>query len=119
MPDSVTLNLVAVVTLAVQFKIFIYLFLSNRVRFFRYLVWAWGGYVGAETLEVAHYLLPGVPGLLGAAVALETGADFLVVGSALALRRNYQIRRWHALSVAAYALFVAVRYPPGGLAGGG
>jgi hypothetical protein len=107
MPVSVTLNLVAVVALAVQLKIFIYLYLSNRVRFFRYLVWAWGCYVGSKMFEVARYFVPGAPALVETTVCLGTIGDFLILASALALRWNYSIRWLHVLPVAVYALYVA------------
>jgi signal transduction histidine kinase len=118
MPVSVTLNLVAAVALAVQLKIFIYLYLSNRVRFFRYLVWAWGCYVGSKTFELASYFVPGAPPLVEATVWLGTIGDFLILASALALRWNYSIRRLHGLTVAAYALYVAAHGPLFTLAGG-
>ncbi len=117
MPVSVTLNLVAAVVLAVQLKIFIYIYLSNRVRFFRYLVWAWGCYVGSETFEVAQYFVPGAPALVETSVSLGTIGDFLILASALALRWNYSIRRLHVLPVALYALYAAHYGPLFRLAG--
>src|SRR5262249_26727318 len=117
MPVSVTLSLVAAIALAVQLKIFIYIYLSNRVRFFRYLVWAWGCYVGSEVCEVAHYFLPAAPALVQTTVFLATMRDFLILASALALRRNYSIRPLHVLPVAVYALYVARYGPLFGLAG--
>src|SRR5262245_6587640 len=117
MPVSVTLSLVAAIALAVQLKIFIYIYLSNRVRFFRYLIWAWGCYVGSEVFEVAHYFLPAAPALVQTTVFLATMRDFLILASALALRRNYSIRPLHVLPVAVYALYVARYGPLFGLAG--
>jgi signal transduction histidine kinase len=111
MPVQVTLNVVAAVALAVQFKIFIYLYLSNRVRFFRYLVWAWGCYAGSKTFELAHHFAPGAPAIVEATVGLDTIGNFLILASALALRWNYSIRPFHVLPVAAYGLYVA-RYGP-------
>jgi hypothetical protein len=108
---------VAAVVLAVQVKIFIYLYLSNRVRFFRYLVWAWGCYVGSKTFEVAQYFVPGVPALVETSVSLGTIGDSLVLASALALRWNYSIRPIHVLPVALYALYVAHYGPLFRLAG--
>jgi hypothetical protein len=42
MPISKTLVLVSALTLTLQFLIFAYLYSSHRVRFFRYLLLAWG-----------------------------------------------------------------------------
>jgi len=117
MPISVTLNLVAAVALAVGLKIFIYLYLSNRVRFFRYVVWAWGCYAGSKTLQLAHDLMAGVPALVGTAVGLSAIGDFLILASALALRWSYSIRPLQALVVAVYALSVARYGSRFGLAG--
>jgi signal transduction histidine kinase len=117
MPVSVMLNVVTTVALAAQFKIFIYLYLSNRVRFFRYLVWAWGCYAGSKTFELAHHFVPGAPALVEATVGLDTIGNFLVLASALALRWNYSIRPLHVLPVAAYGLHVARYGPFFGLAG--
>ncbi len=117
MPVSVTLNLVATVALVVQLKIFIYIYLSNRVRFLRYLVWAWGCYVGSKTFEVARYFVPGAPALVETSVSLGTIGDFLILASALALRWNYSIRRLHVLPVAVYALYAAHYGPLVRLAG--
>jgi len=108
MPDSITLNLVAMVALGVQLKIFVYLYLSNRVRFFRYLVWAWGCYLGAKTLDVARAFVPRTPGLVEGTIALDTLGTALILASALALRRDYSIRPWHVLPVAIYALWAAL-----------
>ena len=42
MPISKTLVLASALTLTLQFLIFAYLYSSHRVRFFRYLLLAWG-----------------------------------------------------------------------------
>ena len=111
MPDSLTLNLVPLVALGVGFKIFVYLYLSNRVRFFRYLLWAWGCYLVATTLDVAHVMAPGMAGLVESRTALEVIGSALMLASALALRWSYVIRPWHVLPVAVYALTAALIRP--------
>ena len=117
MPISVTLNLVAAVALAVGLKIFIYLYLSNRVRFFRYLLYAWGCYAVSKTLVLAHDFAPGMAALVGTAVWLGTIGDFLILASALALRWSYSIRPLHGVVVAVYALSMATYGPLLKLAG--
>src|SRR6266496_697562 len=42
MPISATLTFASALTLTIQFLIFAYLYSSHRVRFFRYLLMAWG-----------------------------------------------------------------------------
>jgi len=111
MPDSLTLNLVPLVALGVGFKILVYLYLSNRVRFFRYLVWAWGCDLAATTLDVAHVLAPRLAGLVEGRIALEVMGAALMLASGLALRWSYVIRPWHALPVAVYALAAALMRP--------
>jgi signal transduction histidine kinase len=115
MSDSLTLNLVALVALGVGFKIFVYLYLSNRVRFFGYLIYAWGCYLGAKTLDVGRSFIPGATGLVEGRTALDTMGTAFILAAALALRWNYAIRPWHALPVAVWALAV-VAHPHGAVA---
>jgi signal transduction histidine kinase len=112
MPASVTLNLTAAVALAIQLLIFIYLYRSNRVRFFRYLVWAWGFYVGSKVFEAARYFMPATGGLGETGLCLGVLGDFLILASALAFRWNYSIRPTHALPVAVFAVVVSARSVP-------
>src|SRR5262249_56662454 len=107
MPVAVALSLMAAVALTLQFSIFVYLYRSNRFRFFGYLVLAWGCYVGSKGFEAVRYLLPSVPGLGETSHALGIVGDFLILAGALASRWNYSIRPWHALLVVAYALYSA------------
>jgi signal transduction histidine kinase len=116
MPVSVTMNLTAAVALAIQFLIFVYIYRSNRVRFFRYLVWAWGCYFALKALEAWRYFTPAVP-TYGAGVCLGVVGDFLILASALAFRWNYAIRPLHALPVLAYAVYSAAFGAPFTIAG--
>ena len=115
MPVSVTLNLVAAVALAVQLLIFVYLYRSNRVRFFRYILWAWGFYVASKALEAASHTLPAAG---RTSLGLGILGDFLILAAGLAFRRDYSIRPLHALPVVAYALSAAYLVRSGILAGG-
>ncbi len=103
MTGSIILSFVSTVALSIQFLIFIYLYSSHRVRFFRYLVWAWGFFVALKTLSLTRQFFPeasGVGGLMNAAGA--TG-NLLVLASGLAFRWDYRIRWRHAALGAAYA----------------
>src|SRR3990172_3978688 len=104
MPGSITLNFVATVSLAMQCLIFVYLYRSNRARFFRYLVWAWGCFFGYKALGVARYFGPDVPALDGMMIFLGVTGDFLILASGLAFGWNYSIRLLHVLPVVGYAL---------------
>jgi hypothetical protein len=42
MPALITHHLVPVIALSIQVLVFVYLYTSHRVRFFRYLIYAWG-----------------------------------------------------------------------------
>jgi signal transduction histidine kinase len=107
MTGSIILSFVSTVALSIQFLIFIYLYSSHRVRFFRYLVWAWGLFVAWKALSLTPQFFPeasGVGGLMNAAGA--TG-DLLVLASGLAFRWDYRIRWHHAALGAAYAVIAA------------
>ena len=59
MPISAALAFASALTLTIQFLIFAYLYSSHRVRFFQYLLTAWGLMSVAKGLHLAHYLVPG------------------------------------------------------------
>lgn len=124
MPAAVTLNLVAAVTVAIQLLIFVYLHRSHRARFFHYLLWAWGCYFATKASDVGRLLAPTATVLGRTSLALGIAGDFLILASALAFRRGYAIRPWHAVLVSAYAALAAARSPivamgPGGHGPGG
>jgi signal transduction histidine kinase len=92
MPISKTLVLASALTLTLQFLIFAYLYSSHRVRFFRYLLLAWGLMSLAKGLHVGQILIPDLE-ILGALInAAFVGATLLVLAGGLAFRFDYQIR---------------------------
>ena len=92
MPISNTLVLASALTLTLQFLIFAYLYSSHRVRFFRYLLLAWGLMSLAKGLHVGQILIPDLE-ILGALInAAFVGATLLVLTGGLAFRFDYQIR---------------------------
>ena len=63
MPASITQNIVSVIALSIQLLIFVYLYASHRVRFFRYLVGAWGLFVGFTALRLTRQFFPEASGV--------------------------------------------------------
>jgi len=111
MPVSVTLNFMAAVALGLQLLIFVYLYRSHRVRFFRYVVWAWACFLVHKALSGAQYLLPHPSVLGGAAGFSGVMGVFLILASGLAFRWNYSIRPLHVVPVVGFALYVALQGP--------
>ena len=93
MPISKTLVLASALTLTLQFLIFAHLYSSHRVRFFRYLLLAWGLMSLAKGLHAGQILVPDLE-ILGALINTAfVGATLLVLAGGLAFRFDYQIRR--------------------------
>jgi two-component system, NtrC family, sensor histidine kinase HydH len=93
MPISAALAFASALTLAIQFLIFTYLYSSHRVRFFQYLLMAWGLMSVAKGLHLARSLVPGAE-ILGALInAVFFGATLLILAAGLAFRIDYRIRR--------------------------
>src|SRR5262245_41648117 len=105
MPVPLFLKLCAAVIFGIQFLIFVYLYSSHRVSFFRYLVWAWGFFVVAKVSALSVTLVPGGTSAVLAFVGDLDGilADLAVVAAALAFGWGYRIERWHAVAGGAYA----------------
>ena len=104
MPISKTLVLASALTLTLQFLIFAYLYSSHRVRFFRYLLLAWGLMSLAKLLHAGQILVPDLE-ILGALINTAfVGATLLVLAGGLAFRFDYQIRRRDLLIGALAAL---------------
>jgi two-component system, NtrC family, sensor histidine kinase HydH len=94
------LSFASCLALLVQFLIFAYLYSSHRVRFFRYLVNAWGLMSLAKVLHLAGTFVPG-PDVVGALTnAAFFGATLLVLAAGFAFQSDYRIgRRDFALGV--------------------
>lgn len=91
MPIAKALSLASCFALTVQFLIFAYLYSSHRVRFFHYLVVAWGLMSLAKALHLAGALVPGQE-LVGALInAVFFVATLLVLAAGLAFRSGYRI----------------------------
>ena len=91
MPIAKALSLASCLALLVQFLIFAYLYSSHRVRFFRYLVVAWGLMSLAKVLHLTGTLIPGQD-VVGALVnAVFFAATLLVLAAGFAFRSDYRI----------------------------
>ena len=60
MPVPLVLTFVSTVAFAIQLLIFAYLYSSHRVRFFQYLLLAWGSYTVSKGLKLLDVLVLGV-----------------------------------------------------------
>jgi signal transduction histidine kinase len=107
MSGSLMLTFTATLAFAIQFLIFVYVYASHRLRFFHYLLWAWGFFTLSKGLKLAHLVLP--PGIVLEPLMNAAGlaAQFCVLAGALAYRWDYRIRGRDALIVALLALAVA------------
>jgi len=102
------LTFVSAVAFAIQFLILVYLYSSHRVRFFQYLLWAWGAYTVSKGLHLATALAPGVDSLTGPCIAIATvAAAGFTLAAAVAHRRDYRLRRRDLAIGAALAIFFA------------
>ena len=107
MPISAALAFASALTLTLQFLIFAYLYSSHRVRFFQYLLTAWGLMSVAKGLHLARSLVPGVE-ILGSLIsAVFFGATLLILAAGLAFRYDYRIQRRDLLIGAAGMLVAA------------
>src|SRR5215510_2514671 len=106
MPISAALTFAAALTLTIQFLIFAYLYQSHRVRFFQYLLMAWGLMSLAKGLHLAHYLFPGLAVLGSLISAVFFGATLLILAAGLAFRFDYRIRR-RDLMIGALGMLIA------------
>jgi two-component system, NtrC family, sensor histidine kinase HydH len=109
MPISAALAFASALTLTIQFLIFAYLYQSHRVRFFQYLLMAWGLMSLAKGLHLAQYFVPGAE-ILGALInAVFFGATLLILAAGLTFRFDYRIRR-RDLLIGALGTLVAATF---------
>lgn len=108
MPASLMLKFIATLVFAIQFLIFVYLYRSHRIRFFQYLLWAWGFFTLSKGLKLAEAALP--PGIQLDPLMHAAGiaAQACVLAGAAAYRWDYRIRRRDMLVAGLVALAAAV-----------
>ena len=101
-----TVTFVSTLAFAIQLLIFAYLYSSHRVRFFNYLLWAWGAYTLSKGLKLLDVLVVDtIPVTLAMDVATVAAVGF-TLAAALAHRWDYRLGA-HDVTVG-LALAVAV-----------
>src|SRR5258708_16720949 len=106
---SSALTCASVLTLTFQFLIFAYVYSSHRVRFFYYLLLAWGLMSVSKGLHLARTFLPEWDVLSALLNASFLVATLLVLASGLALRSDYRISK-RALVISGLAALVAAGF---------
>jgi two-component system, NtrC family, sensor histidine kinase HydH len=97
MPVPLLLTFISTLAFGIQFLIFVYLYPSHRVRFFNYLVWAWGFFTLSKGTKLFEVLLPGAIDLSGPMAAKYVLAQFFIGAAALAYRYDYAIGPRYAI----------------------
>jgi signal transduction histidine kinase len=108
MPVQLLPSFVSTLAFGIQFLIFVYLYSSHRVPFFRYLLWAWGFFTVSKGLRLLRLVIPpdhGVTGLIQAAGVL---AVFCVCSAALLYRWDRHMRRRDAVIAGLIAAALAL-----------
>jgi signal transduction histidine kinase len=110
MPVSLMLTFVSTVAFAIQLLIFVYLYSSHRVRFFQYLLFAWGAYTLSKGLKLFDVLALGISHPSVATGVATVAAVAFMLAAACAHRWNYRLRARDVAvgAVAAVALAIAM-----------
>ena len=114
MPVPLLLTFVSTVAFAIQLLIFAYLYSSHRVRFFQYLLLAWGAYTLSKGLKLVDMVVfdleqPGV--VTGVATVAAVG---FMLAAAFAYRWDYRLRARDLLIGGAVALLLSLANDVGG-----
>jgi signal transduction histidine kinase len=104
---SLILTFVSTLAFAIQLLIFAYLYSSHRVRFFHYLLWAWGAYTLSKGLKLLDVLVPNVIPLSLAMDAATVAAVALTLSASLAHRWDYRLSMRDVMLGGAVAVLVA------------
>jgi signal transduction histidine kinase len=114
MPLPLTLTFVSTVAFAIQLLIFAYLYSSHRVRFFQYLLVAWGAYTLSKGLKLVDVLLLDIhQPSLATGVASVAAVGFMLA-AAFAYRSDYRLRGRDVLVGAGAAVLLALVGDAGG-----
>jgi signal transduction histidine kinase len=92
MPVQLTLTFVSTAAFAIQLLIFAYLYSTHRVRFFHYLLLAWGAYTLSKGLKLVDVLLLDVHHPSFATEVTSIAAVGFMLAAALAHRWDYRLR---------------------------
>jgi signal transduction histidine kinase len=106
-PLPLILTFVSTLAFAIQLLIFAYLYSSHRVRFFHYLLWAWGAYTLSKGLKLLDVFVPDVvPLALAMGVATIAAVGF-TLAAALAHRWDYRLHTRDVMLGGALAVLIA------------
>jgi len=108
MPAPLILTFVSTVAFAVQLLIFAYLYSSHRVRFFQYLLLAWGAYTLSKGLKLVDVLVLGVDHPSFVTDLATVAAVGLTLAAALAHRWSYRLGGRDLLIGAAVAVVLTL-----------
>jgi len=108
MPVPLVLTFVSTVAFAIQLLIFAYLYSSHRVRFFQYLLLAWGAYTLSKGLKLVDVLVLDVQHPSVATEMATIAAVGFTLAAALAHRWGYRLAARHVVAGAAGAALLAV-----------
>ena len=107
MPVPLALTFVSTAAFAIQLLIFVYLYSSHRVRFFQYLLFAWGAYTLSKGLKLLDVLVLDVAHpTVHSGVATVAAVGFMLA-AAFAHRWDYRLRARDVLAGAAVAVVLA------------
>jgi signal transduction histidine kinase len=108
MPVPLMLTFVSTVAFAIQLLIFAYLYSSHRVRFFHYLLLAWGAYTLSKGLKLVDVLVLNInQPSFGTGVATVAAVGFMLA-AAFAHRWDYRLRGRDVLIGAGVAVLLAL-----------
>src|SRR5207247_8720934 len=108
MPAPLILTFVSTVAFAIQLLIFAYLYSSHRVRFFQYLLLAWGAYTLSKGLKLVDMLVLAIDHASFATEESTVAAVGLTLATAFAHRYDYRLRARDGLVVAGVAALRAL-----------
>src|SRR5262245_2392881 len=108
MPVPMVLTFVSTVAFAIQLLIFAYLYSSHRLRFFQYLLLAWGACTLSKGLKLVDVFLFDVEHHSVASDIGTVAAVGLMLVAALAYRWDYRLGRRDLLIGSALTVLLAV-----------
>ena len=108
MPIQLMPTFLSTLAFGIQFLIFVYLYSSHRVLFFRYLLWAWGFFTLSRGLRLVRVFVPGTLGLTELMQAASVMAVFCVLSAGLLYRWDYRLKRRDVLIACLFALGIAI-----------
>jgi signal transduction histidine kinase len=114
MPVPLMLTFVSTVAFAIQLLIFTYLYSSHRVRFFQYLLLAWGAYTVSKGFKLADVLLLDTERATFATVVATVAGVGFTLAAAFAHRWEYRLRGQDLAVGSGIAVLLALASGAGG-----